>query len=148
VGGIHTGPWPCLPLTTPHLPHSTHSIPATIFNIRFVFSIYATLNALNTSYNIQYQARVFNICHTQRTQYQLQYSISCSCFQYLPHSRHSIPATIFNIRLVFSIFATLKALNTIYNIQSYLIFVVFFTRAKFLENEIYTKKRQFFALNL
>ena len=32
--------------------------------------------------------------------------------------------------------------------KSYLIFVIFFTRAKFLENEIYTEKRQFFALNL
>ena len=31
---------------------------------------------------------------------------------------------------------------------SYLIFVIFFTRAKFLENKIYTEKRQFFALNL
>ena len=32
--------------------------------------------------------------------------------------------------------------------QSYLIFVIFFTRLKFLENKIYTKKRQFFALNI
>ena len=31
---------------------------------------------------------------------------------------------------------------------SYLIFVIFFTRTKFLENKIYTEKRQFFALNL
>ena len=31
---------------------------------------------------------------------------------------------------------------------AYLIFVIFFTRAKFLENKIYTEKRQFFALNL
>ena len=30
----------------------------------------------------------------------------------------------------------------------YLIFVIFFTRAKFLENKIYIKKCQFFALNL
>ena len=30
----------------------------------------------------------------------------------------------------------------------YLIFVIFFTQAKFLENKIYTEKRQFFALNL
>ena len=29
-----------------------------------------------------------------------------------------------------------------------LIFVIFFTLAKFLENKIYTEKRQFFALNL
>ena len=29
---------------------------------------------------------------------------------------------------------------------TYLIFVIFFTRAKFLENKIYTEKRQFFAL--
>ena len=40
-----------------------------------------------------------------------------------------------------------------YNMQfsrvlAYLIFVIFFTRAKFLENKIYTEKRQFFALNL
>ena len=32
--------------------------------------------------------------------------------------------------------------------SSYLIFVIFFTRAKFLENKIYTEKRQFFALYL
>ena len=32
--------------------------------------------------------------------------------------------------------------------QSYLIFVIFFTLAKVLENKIYTEKRQFFALNL
>ena len=31
---------------------------------------------------------------------------------------------------------------------AYLIFVIFFTRAKFLENIIYTEKRQFFVLNL
>ena len=30
----------------------------------------------------------------------------------------------------------------------YLIFVIFFTLAKFLEHKIYTEKRQFFALNL
>ena len=33
-------------------------------------------------------------------------------------------------------------------IDAYLIFVIFFTLAKFLENKIYTEKRQFFALNL
>ena len=32
--------------------------------------------------------------------------------------------------------------------NTYLIFVIFFTLAKFLENNIYTEKRQFFALNL
>ena len=32
--------------------------------------------------------------------------------------------------------------------HSYLIFVIFFTWAKFLENKIYTEKRQFLALNL
>ena len=32
--------------------------------------------------------------------------------------------------------------------DSYLIFVIFFTLVKFLENKIYTEKRQFFALNL
>ena len=35
-----------------------------------------------------------------------------------------------------------------FSICAYLIFVIFFTRAKFLENKIYTEKRQFFALNL
>ena len=30
----------------------------------------------------------------------------------------------------------------------YLIFVIFFTRVEFVENKIYTEKRQFFALNL
>ena len=33
-------------------------------------------------------------------------------------------------------------------IYAYLIFVTFFTLAKFLENKIYTENRQFFALNL
>ena len=33
-------------------------------------------------------------------------------------------------------------------LNAYLIFVIFFTLAKFLENKIYTEKRQFFALNL
>ena len=32
--------------------------------------------------------------------------------------------------------------------QTYLIFVIFLTRLKFLENKIYTEKRHFFALNL
>ena len=32
--------------------------------------------------------------------------------------------------------------------RAYLIFVIFFTLAKFLENKIYTEKRQFFALNV
>ena len=35
-----------------------------------------------------------------------------------------------------------------YGLGTYLIFVIFFTLAKFLENKIYTEKRQFFALNL
>ena len=35
-----------------------------------------------------------------------------------------------------------------YNLNTYLIFVIFFTRAKFLDSKIYTEKRQFFALNL
>ena len=34
------------------------------------------------------------------------------------------------------------------HVHTYLIFVIFFTQAKFLENKIYTKKRQLFALNL
>ena len=34
------------------------------------------------------------------------------------------------------------------HLRSYLIFVIFFTQSNFLENKIYTKKRQFFALNL
>ena len=33
-------------------------------------------------------------------------------------------------------------------LKPYLIFVIFFTLAKFLEKKIYTEKRQFFALNL
>ena len=32
--------------------------------------------------------------------------------------------------------------------NAYLIFVIFFTRTKFLENKIYTEKRQFFAINM
>ena len=35
-----------------------------------------------------------------------------------------------------------------WNAFSYLIFVIFFYTAKFLEHKIYTEKRQFFALNL
>ena len=33
-------------------------------------------------------------------------------------------------------------------INPYLLFVIFFTRAKFLDDKIYTEKRQFFALTL
>ena len=33
-------------------------------------------------------------------------------------------------------------------LEPYLIFVIFFTLAKILENKIYTEKRQFFTLNL
>ena len=33
-------------------------------------------------------------------------------------------------------------------VNPYLIFVIFYTRANFLENKIYTEKHQFFALNL
>ena len=39
-------------------------------------------------------------------------------------------------------------LSSVNSIETYLIFVIFFTLAKFLENKIYTEKRQFFALNL
>ena len=42
----------------------------------------------------------------------------------------------------------LDSLSCWERISPYLIFVTFFTRAKFLDNKIYTKKRQFFALNL
>ena len=35
-----------------------------------------------------------------------------------------------------------------YMTVTYLIIVIFFTLTKFLENKIYTQKRQFFALNL
>ena len=49
--------------------------------------------------------------------------------------------------LHFQIFQILNAIDRPI-VQSYLIFVIFFTRAKFLENKIYTEKRQFFALNL
>ena len=33
-------------------------------------------------------------------------------------------------------------------VHAYLIIVIFFTLTQFLENKIYTEKRQFFALNL
>ena len=36
----------------------------------------------------------------------------------------------------------------LFTLWPYLIFVIFFTRAKFLENKIYTEKRQFCTLNL
>ena len=41
-----------------------------------------------------------------------------------------------------------RMLQSILKEVAYLIFVIFFTRAKILENKIYTEKRQFFALNL
>ena len=44
-------------------------------------------------------------------------------------------------------FINCSDLNVLYSC-AYLIFVIFFTRAKFLENKIYTEKRQFFALNM
>ena len=36
----------------------------------------------------------------------------------------------------------------IFDDHAYLIFVIFFTQSIFLENKIYTEKRQFYALNL
>ena len=50
------------------------------------------------------------------------YSMMCNVLQYMVETDHAL--------------------------RSYLIFVIFFTQAKFLENKIYTEKRQFFALNL
>ena len=42
----------------------------------------------------------------------------------------------------------MTVMNVLIKVRTYLIFVIFFTLAKFLVNKIYTKKRQFFALNL
>ena len=48
----------------------------------------------------------------------------------------------------------MKYVNVIYyylqdlDLDSYLIFVIFFTLAKFLENKIYTEKSQFFEIYL
>ena len=42
---------------------------------------------------------------------------------------------------------TVIGLTTITS-ATYLIFVIFFTQSNFLENKIYTEKRQFFVLNL
>jgi len=44
--------------------------------------------------------------------------------------------------------ALLSVNFSLFPIFPYLIFVIFFTRTKCLENKIYTEKRQFFALNL
>ena len=53
---------------------------------------------------------------------------------------HLLPTSQFIGRSIFFSFMVSKS--------AYLIFVIFFTLAKFLENKIYTEKRQFFALNL
>ena len=53
------------------------------------------------------------------------------------------------IKIKFSTYAISQPLLTKFHwYYAYLIFVIFFTQAKFLENKIYTEKRQFFALNL
>ena len=59
---------------------------------------------------------------------------------YYSHKSHSSPDG--------SSWATVTVCWTVGGYIAYLIFVIFFTRAKFLGNEIYTEKRQFFALNL
>ena len=59
---------------------------------------------------------------------------------YHSHKSHSSPDG--------SSWATVTVCWTVGGYIAYLIFVIFFTRAKVLENEIYTEKRQFFALNL
>ena len=53
---------------------------------------------------------------------------------------------VFNMRIVHNTLILL--IKSASYIVAYLIFVIFFTQAKFLENKIYTEKRQFFALNL
>ena len=60
--------------------------------------------------------------------------------QAMAHVVRCQPATIPELKQVVEDFAS--------NFDPYLIFVIFFTLAKFLENKIYTEKRQFFALNL
>ena len=45
-------------------------------------------------------------------------------------------------------FWALIAVALTHHFPAYLIFVIFFTQSIFLENKIYTEKRQFFALNL
>ena len=42
----------------------------------------------------------------------------------------------------------MTVMNVLIKVRTYLIFVIFFTLAKFKENKIYTEKRKFFALNL
>ena len=53
----------------------------------------------------------------------------------------------YNFHSVLAVLSVLKICSHL-NCSSYLIFVIFFTQAKFLENKIFTVKRQFFALNL
>ena len=43
---------------------------------------------------------------------------------------------------------TMVSITMTMTMTTYLIFVIIFTREKFLENKIYTEKRQFFALDL
>ena len=57
--------------------------------------------------------------------------------------------SVVNMKLMLLISSTVVNVKlTLVKQISYLIFVIFFTRAKFLENKIYTEKHQFFALNL
>ena len=42
----------------------------------------------------------------------------------------------------------MQTMENMQNMETYLIFVIYVTRAKFLDNKIYTQKRQFFELNL
>ena len=86
---------------------------------------------------------------------------------YFGHGAHQIPSVMdlhvsLNVRLgrgaggMVATDATGPALHHPHHIQNhlmvkqgaYLLFVIFFTRTKFLENKIYTEKRQFFAFYL
>ena len=70
-------------------------------------------------------------------------SLSDALADKLRMSRTSLAEVVIMMTVVMTILMTAMMTG-----NAYLIFVIFFTLAKFLENKIYTEKRQFFALNL
>ena len=52
------------------------------------------------------------------------------------------------VRMVLIMMIIMMITRVLMVMRAYLIIVIFFTLTQFLENKIYTEKRQFFALNL
>ena len=76
----------------------------------------------------------------------LNYTV-CNHFEREPGFDTGSKKTSILILLLKSYWSSPLMIN-ITHFNTYLIFVIFFTLAKFLENKIYTEKRKFFALNL